>query len=321
MECNNCISFFLLENKNSSRIVQNNSKSIFIWVALLTFGLATTGQLAYAQTTQVVTISPGAGSGGENGPCVVTNSCFSPSVLNISLDDTVSWKNSDNVIHTVTSGHLTDPQTGRLFDDVISPGNLASYTFRSSGIVDYFCKIHPWLVGQVIVGTPVTTGGVHLGNMGISSVGKQPIMTMLAGTVSAASTQVAVTAPPPISGSTMTIIVNFKDAQGNLVQNENYDMSATQDGNYVLSISNGHANTGTDTQVTSKLRSSNPVDIKITLNGVGLSGTDPATWTGPKYNIIYFHIIPEFGPIVGLIVAISLIIPIIISRKFLKTMS
>lgn len=285
---------------------------------LSSIGFGIDEQFAYAQITQIVTIPLGAGSGGSNGQCVVTNSCFNPRILNILPGDTISWKNNDNVIHTVTSGHLTDVQPGTLFDNSISSGNMASFTFHDSGTVDYFCKIHPWLTGEVIVGTSINTGGVHLNNMGISSVGKQPLMTMMAGTVSDASTQVTVTAPPPTSGSAITIILNFKDARGNLVQNQNYDMSATQDGNYVLSVSNGHTNAGNDMQVTSKLKSSDPLDIKITLNGVGLSGTDPSTWTGPKDSIIYFHIIPEFGSIVGLMILISLIGPVIISRRFFK---
>jgi len=285
---------------------------------LFSIGFSITNHLAYAQITQTITISSGAGSGGPSGQCVITNSCFNPKVMHISPDDTISWKNNDNVVHTVTSGHLTDVQAGTLFDDSILPGNMASVTFRDSGIVDYFCKIHPWLIGQVVIGTSVDMGGVRLGNMDIISVGKQPIMTMMAGTVSDASTQVTVTATPPTIGNPMTIILNFKDAHGSLIKNQNYDVTAKQDGNYVLSISNGHTDTGDDTQVTSKLRSSNPVDIEIMLNGVGLTGTDPSTWIGPKNNLVYFHIIPEFGPIIGMIIIISLICPIIISRLYLK---
>lgn len=289
----------------------------FLIILLFSIGFSIANPLANAQTTRTITISLGAGSGGPSGQCVITNSCFDPKVMNISPDDTISWKNNDNVVHTVTSGHLTDAQTGTLFDDSILPGNMASVTFRDSGTVDYFCKIHPWLMGRVVVGTSVDMGRVRLDNMGIISVGKQPIMT-IAGTVSDASTQVTVTATPPTSGNQMTIILNFKDAHGDLIKNQNYDVTAKQDGNYVLSISNGHTNTGDDTQVTSKLRSSNPVDVEIMLNGVGLTGTDQSTWTGPKNNLVYFHIIPEFGSIIGMIIIISLIGPIIISRRYFR---
>ena len=73
-------------------------------------------------------------------------------------------------------------------------------------------------------------------------------------------------------------------------------------------------------QSTNNLMSSNPVDIKITLNGIGLPGTDPSTWTGTKGEVLLFHgtaynAVPEFGPVAGMIIAMSIIGVVAITRK------
>lgn len=100
-----------------------------------------------------IMITPGAASGGSSGTCVTNNNCFNPSVMTILPGDTLTWINTDNVFHTVTSGKPTESQVGMLFDRSISPGNSISIIFNSPETINYFCKIHPWLVGQVIIGS------------------------------------------------------------------------------------------------------------------------------------------------------------------------
>jgi predicted secreted protein with PEFG-CTERM motif len=73
--------------------------------------------------------------------------------------------------------------------------------------------------------------------------------------------------------------------------------------------------------MTSNLASANPVDIQVTLNGVGLPGTDPSTWTGPTGDVVNFHVVPEFGPIASLVLVIAIISVVAVTAKtrgFLK---
>ena len=172
------------------------------------------------------------------------------------------------------------------------------------------------------VTTPNTSSGVHLGNLGISSVGNQPVMSMIKGTVSDGSIQVIISYSPvtPVSGQPLSIALTFIGANGNLIQHQNYAISVTQDGNDVFSNATGHTHTGNDIQMTNNLASSNPVDIRVTLNGVGLPGTDPSTWTGPKGSVLSFHVVPEFGPVASIVLVIAIVSAIIVSSKtrFLK---
>lgn len=104
---------------------------------------------ASADTVQI-TIIPGAGSSDY---CSATDTCYTPSILNISPGDTVTWANDDNVGHTVTNGLPYRNQTEVIFDSgMIPPGKTYSFTFQDSGTYKYFCKIDKWMVGEVIVG-------------------------------------------------------------------------------------------------------------------------------------------------------------------------
>ena len=71
--------------------------------------------------------------------------------IEIIVDDKIHWKNGDTVAHTVTSG---SPQTGPdgIFDSgKISPGQFFVQEFAEVGEFPYYCTIHPWRLGLVSV--------------------------------------------------------------------------------------------------------------------------------------------------------------------------
>jgi len=85
--------------------------------------------------------------------CEDSASCFLPFSKSITTGTTVTWKNFDTAAHTFTSGTAADPGTvGDLFDSsLIFAGQSFSHQFNSPGTFDYFCLVHPWMVGQIIV--------------------------------------------------------------------------------------------------------------------------------------------------------------------------
>ena len=96
-----------------------------------------------------ISIIPGAGSSDY---CSETITCFTPSILNISPGDIVTWTNNDNVDHTVLSGMPYANHTGTIFDSgTIAPGKTYSFTFQDAGMYKYFDKVDKWMVGEVIV--------------------------------------------------------------------------------------------------------------------------------------------------------------------------
>jgi len=86
---------------------------------------------------------------------------FDPSTISIKVGDSVLWINDDREGHTVTSGQgsgrfgwMSDDfgQADGFFDSGrFLPEDSWSYTFQEKGSFRYFCTIHPWMEGFVIV--------------------------------------------------------------------------------------------------------------------------------------------------------------------------
>jgi plastocyanin len=72
---------------------------------------------------------------------------FRPSSLVVSPGTTVTWRNSDQAEHTVTSGPRADPDSpgrpdGRFSGRLTESGGTFSHTFTSAGTYRYFCALH-----------------------------------------------------------------------------------------------------------------------------------------------------------------------------------
>jgi hypothetical protein len=64
---------------------------------------------------------------------------------NLPVGVIVVWYNNDSVTHTVTARN-------NLFDSgSLSPGDTFKYTFEQSGELEYYCKIHPSMVGKITI--------------------------------------------------------------------------------------------------------------------------------------------------------------------------
>jgi len=86
-----------------------------------------------------ITIVQGAGS--------QTNGLFfSPANYTVKVGTTVAWVNHDGATHTVTS------KDSSLFDSGNIPtGGTFSYKFTQPGTYRYYCTIHPWMTGTIVV--------------------------------------------------------------------------------------------------------------------------------------------------------------------------
>ena len=77
--------------------------------------------------------------------------CYDPSTVTISAGGTVTFVNSDTAPHTVTSGNATDGPDGVWDSSLIMIDMSYSVTLDNPGTYDYFCMVHPWMQGIVIV--------------------------------------------------------------------------------------------------------------------------------------------------------------------------
>ena len=77
--------------------------------------------------------------------------CFVPSTVTIEVGDTVTWDNTDTAAHTATGGSAADGPSGVFDSSLIMAGGSYSYTADTAGTFDYFCMVHPWMEGTLIV--------------------------------------------------------------------------------------------------------------------------------------------------------------------------
>ena len=74
-----------------------------------------------------------------------SNALIPASAQNLPVGAIVVWYNNDSVTHTVTARDNS-------FDSGnLSPGDTFRYTFERSGTFDYYCEIHPSMIGKIII--------------------------------------------------------------------------------------------------------------------------------------------------------------------------
>ena len=83
--------------------------------------------------------------------CETSNACFSPASLTINAGDTVEWTNADTAAHTVTGGSPANGPSGVFDSSLVMGGASFENTFDEAGSYDYFCMVHPWMVGDIQV--------------------------------------------------------------------------------------------------------------------------------------------------------------------------
>jgi len=114
-------------------------------VAYDTFGLAaTSAPVSIVVTNQAVTAG-----------VAIQNFAFVPQVITVTAGSTVNWTNKDSFSHTAT-GVLTnlEPLFGGAF---LSLNQSCSTRFMTPGVYPYYCALHPFMLGTVVVASAVSS--------------------------------------------------------------------------------------------------------------------------------------------------------------------
>ena len=82
--------------------------------------------------------------------CEEQDRCYIPSQITIEKGRQITWVNEDSAFHSVTSGFYDAP-TGIFDSGYMDPYQSFSFTFETSGLFDYYCTLHPWMAGQILV--------------------------------------------------------------------------------------------------------------------------------------------------------------------------
>src|SRR5262249_3002033 len=81
----------------------------------------------------------------------IDNFSFTPATLTVKAGTTVTWTNKDDIPHGIASSNNAFKKSGALDTD-----DGYSLTFTTPGTYQYFCYLHPHMVGSVVVES--TTG-------------------------------------------------------------------------------------------------------------------------------------------------------------------
>jgi predicted secreted protein with PEFG-CTERM motif len=276
--------------------------SLFV-VLTLVAGMTAIVPNAFADHMKVdVTINKGSSTPG----CETDESCFTPHEAIIDVGGEVTWTNSDTAAHTTTSGNPTDGPDGVFDSSLFGPGKTFSHKFDEAGTFNYFCMVHPWMTGVVTVQGETSHAE--------EEVSGTEMKTNVNGMSADGSVHVSIESSIPTANEAMTIHAKFTDANGNAIQHINYAITAMQDGTEVLSVPNAHEHEGEGMHTTDTLTTDSPVDIQVTILGIGLPDEE-ANWTGPKGDVVSMQVVPEFGTIAALVLAISIVSIIAVTAK------
>ena len=262
-----------------------------------------------AAFAEEITVSLPAGSGAPG--CEETNECYIPFKVTVHPGDKVIWSNDDTAAHTVTSGTAADGPDGLFDSSLFMAGATFSHTFDTLGEYPYFCMVHPWMEGTVMT----TVGGgvkADLGQMTIGS-GAQP------------SESNKMSAESSMKVSDTELMIDYTISSGKVVS----IMPDIESNSLVVGIDSNEDGTITlelpRTVVDAKMGDSDDeffvlADGEEVIFEESISETHRTLTVAFPANteeieIIGTFVVPEFGTIAVMILAVAIISIIVVSAK------
>jgi len=236
--------------------------------------------------------------------CETTNECYIPYMVTIDVGGEVMWNNIDAMAHTVTAGTPTEGLSEHFDSGLVAPGAMFSHEFTEAGTFDYFCIVHPWMVGVVMVSSEETHGDMEemegmkeMGHSddhaakGIEDLSDQFTTTLTSGVIH------------HIGGNTddATLLVHLfgADDDGKLEITLNSDIiTPFDDGSYFVLV---------DGQEVEFMQMGNTLHIEYD------AGAE-------RIEIVGSHVVPEFGTIAMIVLAVAIVSIIVLTTKTRTTL-
>ena len=230
--------------------------------------------------------------------------CFLPATVTIGVGGSVEFVNNDNAAHTSTSGNGSDGPSGVWDSLLVMMGTSFTTPALEAGEYPYFCMVHPWMTGLVIVEAAGAAEEDHGDDHGEMEMASTPSVV-----------DIQIGAPETASaGERITIDVTILDGMGMGTEHTNYDVLVTHDGEtlYEDSIHSHTGESSHDVTLNADASDDNPVDVTVTFNGFGFPGDE---MTGPIGTTNNVQVVPEFGTIAALILVVAIASIIAITAK------
>ena len=216
--------------------------------------------------------------------------CFIPSPVTINVGGIVTWENNDTAAHTATAGSATEGPSGVFDSSLIMAGSTFSHTFDAAGTFDYFCMVHPWMAGTVIVEDEAAAAEAAAAE---AAAPRDPAIDL----VDTLNYSIS-------SGSVSSIMTNSDDATLVVAVDavDDGELSITVSGSYITAFDDGSY-------------------FVLVNNEEAWFSQDGSTLTIPfeagteKIEIVGSAVVPEFGTIAMVVLAVAIISIIVITAK------
>jgi len=216
---------------------------------------------------------------------------YGPDPTDALVGDTIEWGNADTVSHSITSGTSANPDS-RFDSGTIGLGQSFSYTLKSTdvGVIHFYDKTYPWMTGTLNVQT--TQAGYKI----INNVGADAGDGMTRFNVQYSSPKDIISTAVTQKDKSVTFTLVGK---------------ATSDSNLVLNLPTGLINAPfLGVQVDGQFIKNFTVQSQ---NGINVL-TIPITPLTEQVSVVGSTVVPEFGPIAGLVLVASIITTILVVR-------
>ena len=107
-------------------------------------------QAATATATSSAANSPTAAAKPAANSVQITMFKFAPASIEVARGTTVNWTNQDQILHTVSAG-TPAKKSGQFDQRMPDVGAKFSYEFKDAGTFPFFCDIHQFMTGEVVV--------------------------------------------------------------------------------------------------------------------------------------------------------------------------
>jgi len=256
--------------------------------------------------------------------------CFIPNPVTVEVGAIVTWANTDTAAHTATAGSAADGPSGVWDSSLIMAGGSYSYTADTAGTFDYFCMVHPWMEGTIIVeaaGAAVAAAAAAAAEADAAAAAAEAQAAvdaaaaeaaMAAAAEAAAAAAAAAMTVPAIdaadyistSGAPVTSITANADDDSVIIA-----IDATDDG--VLSVTlHSEVITAFDDGTYFVLINNEEVEFEQSGNNL----TIPYEAGNERVEIVGSHAVPEFGTIAMIILAVAIVSIIAITAKTRTTL-
>jgi len=270
-----------------------------LFVLFTVFSIIAITPLAFADHSKV-DINMVVGS--SNPGCETNNMCYMPYNAALDIGGEAMWHNVDTMAHTVSSGTPAEGLDDVFDSSLVAAGGMFSYKFEEAGTYDYFCMVHPWMTGIVTV----SAEHEEMEGMGHDEMGDMEVMEHsdehAASGVEDLSDQFTTTATSGVihhiagNSDDATLVVHLfgADDDGELKITLNSDIiTPFDDGTYFVLVNGEEAEFSQDGN-----------DLTIPFE----AGTE-------KIEIVGSVVVPEFGTIAMIVLAVAIVSIIAITAK------